>query len=352
MTIVHIVYGLGMGGIESMLVNISHYQAKAGHSVHVVVINDIFDQSLVDRLDPSVKLHKIGRKVGSKNPWPILKMNLCLMDIHPDVIHLHYASISKYIFIPSYKKILCNTLHSTCNSKNTVGIRQAGPIFAISEAVKNDVFEKYGLESKVVVNGIEAHDFSQKEPCVSPRSCFKIVQIGRLLHEVKGQDILIKAVSNVVSRGISVELTFIGEGPSEYFLSELVERLGIVDKVRFLGNKSQEYVGAHLKDYDLFVQPSRQEGFGLTVAEAMAAKVPVLVSDIDGPLEVIGYGKYGFSFNRESVADCEEKIIGIIKNYPSDESLMMARDYVVKKYNVESTANQYLSIYNSSVKIL
>ena len=56
--------------------------------------------------------------------------------------------------------------------------------------------------------------------------------------------------------------------------------------VRFLGKQTQDYVAAHLTDYDLFVQPSRWEGFGLTVAEAMAAGVPVLVSEGQGPAEV------------------------------------------------------------------
>ena len=54
----------------------------------------------------------------------------------------------------------------------------------------------------------------------------------------------------------------------------------------FLVKQTQDYVAAHLTDYDLFVQPSRWEGFGLTVAEAMAAGVPVLVSEGQGPAEV------------------------------------------------------------------
>ena len=58
----------------------------------------------------------------------------------------------------------------------------------------------------------------------------------------------------------------------------MVVELNLEKHVRFLGNQSREYVYSHLKDYDLFVQPSRFEGFGLTVAEAMAACVPVLVT--------------------------------------------------------------------------
>lgn len=54
--------------------------------------------------------------------------------------------------------------------------------------------------------------------------------------------------------------------------------------------KNQEWIYHNLCNFDLFIQPSRFEGFGLTVAEAIAAKVTVLVSNIQGPMEIIDDG--------------------------------------------------------------
>ena len=65
--------------------------------------------------------------------------------------------------------------------------------------------------------------------------------------------------------------------------------------------------------YDLLVQPSRYEGFGLTVVEGMAAGVPVLVSDIEGPMEVIDKGRHGFAFRSEDFHDCGDRMMEIME---------------------------------------
>jgi len=349
MTIAHVVYGLSMGGIETMLVNISHFQAERGHDVHIVVINDIFDESILRQIDPVVKLHKIGRKRGSRNPWPVIKMNLCLIGIKPDVIHLHSASISRYVFFPGLKSKLCNTLHAMCNPDNTKNISKSGPIFAISGIVKKDINKKLGLKATIVRNGINPYNILQKRTKDIDSVGFKIVQVARLLHETKGQDILIKATKIVISKGHCVELTLIGEGPSMDYLKQLASDLGISKQVIFLGNKPQEYVFSHLADFDLLVQPSRFEGFGLTVAEAMAARLPVLVSDNDGPMEIIDYGKYGTYFRCEDTEDCADKIVSIMNDYPTSDYLDKVRDYALTKFNVKGTANKYLTLYESLI---
>ena len=70
-------------------------------------------------------------------------------------------------------------------------------------------------------------------------------------------------------------------------------------------------MAAHLTDYDLFVQPSRWEGFGLTVAEAMAAGVPVLVSEGQGPAEVTQGSRYGWLFANGDADDLQRQIVFI-----------------------------------------
>lgn len=347
MTIAHVLYGLSMGGIETMLVNITHFQVKMGHDIHIVVINDIFDESLVQRIDPAVKLHKIGRKQGSRNPWPVIKMNLCLMRIRPDVIHLHAASISRYILPPWLKSRFCNTLHAMCSTENTTNIANAGPIFAISDAVKSDVHARLNLEATTIRNGINPEIIRQRQGLPPGKHPFRILQTGRLLHEVKGQDILIQAIKTVLDKGYDVELTLMGEGPSEVYLKQLSSHSGISGSVVFLGNKPQEYVFDHLADYDLFVQPSRIEGFGLTVAEAMAAKVPVLVSDNNGPMEIIDNGLYGSFFKSGDADDCARMIISIIEKYPNQDLLDNAQERVLSEFNVRNTASQYVNMYRT-----
>lgn len=104
---------------------------------------------------------------------------------------------------------------------------------------------------------------------------------------------------------------------------------------------------ASLSSYDLFIQSSRNEGFGLTIVEAMAAKVPVLVSNIPGPMEVIDGGRLGLSFENENVSDCAEKIKQFILNGRNNEQIEAAYEYVKNNYDVSVTARKYLDIYNT-----
>ena len=102
----------------------------------------------------------------------------------------------------------------------------------------------------------------------------------------------------------------------------------------------------HLCDYDLFVQPSRYEGFGLTVAEAMAAKVPVLVSSGQGPEEVTRGDLYGWVFQNGEIVSLTESIEQIYSNYELClEKVESARNYVCNSFDVRETANRYIKEY-------
>lgn len=101
----------------------------------------------------------------------------------------------------------------------------------------------------------------------------------------------------------------------------------------------------HLCNYDLFVQPSIYEGFGLTVAEAMAARVPVLVSSGQGPEEVIGNGKCGYVFKNGDQTDCAAKIRIFLEGKDDKSLVESAYERVWKLYNIKVTVQTYLDKY-------
>ena len=77
MKIVHLLWGLSTGGIENMLVDIVNQQVD-GNEISLVVINDMIDESIKERLDKRVRVYCCGRKLKSKNPLPLLKLNFYL----------------------------------------------------------------------------------------------------------------------------------------------------------------------------------------------------------------------------------------------------------------------------------
>ena len=102
-------------------------------------------------------------------------------------------------------------------------------------------------------------------------------------------------------------------------------------------------------DYDVFVQPSRSEGFGLTVAEAVASKLPIIVSNLPEPMEIIGNGKYGMYLKNEDAADLADKLEIILRGGYDYSMIEPAYEYVKSYYNVSITAKKYLEEYKKVI---
>lgn len=349
MRIVHITYAFGLGGIETMLRNIANEQVGVGYDVHVIVINNSVNDELRDSLDRRIAFHCIGRRPGTKNPLPYIRLNIRLRSIQADVIHLHYSSIARFVWLPTLKRRLCETQHDVCNEQNSHYLYKCRRIYAISNVVQQDIAKWTGLKSEVVLNGIDVGSISHAKGDWKA-GVFRIVQVSRLVHEKKGQHILIKAVSQLMKRGYGeMCLDLIGDGESRKYLEQLVAELGIQNHVRFLGARDQSYIYAHLCEYDLYVQPSIYEGFGLTVTEAMAAKVPVLVSENQGPLEIIDNGRFGYSFRNKDADDCAAKIEFFLKGENDKAMVEKAYARVQAMYSVKMTAATYLKKYKDFI---
>lgn len=347
MKIAHFTFGLLTGGIETMLINIASYQCAMGEDVHIFIINDEVDPHLLSMIDPGVKVHFIGRKVGSKNLLLPLKVGWNLSKEGFDVIHLHHWRQWPFVISACKRKKVCLTYHDSLPDRTFYGMSYIPTLFAISNSVKNDLKEKLNRESTVVLNGIKVNDFRTRAfKSNVPSERPKIAILGRLVHIKKGQDLLIEAVNTLAERGFdNFEVDVIGDGPSEQFLRSLVDKYSLSDRIHFLGNIEQQKVKSILADYDLLIQPSRLDGFALTVAEAMVAGVPVLVPESTGPFEVIGYGKYGYSFVKGDSNSLADKIQELFSGGIDPVKTEKAYHYAMTSYNVENTARKYIEEY-------
>ncbi len=346
MRITHVMFGFTTGGAELMVSDIISEQAKAGHTLTLLVINNHYEQQLIDCIPDTVRVVKVNRPESSHNPLWLLKYNIELRKTCPEIVHFHQAKGAYITMRPKGTKLV-HTVHDT-------GIRlkpskKLDCIFSISEAVQKDLRKLWGMESIVITNGISTGNIEcrQYDAETSLPQPIRMVIVGRLMHTKKGQDIAIEATGILKTRGIDCRLDIIGDGDSGAFLQELACRNGIDDRVRFLGNRSRRSIYSSLKDYDIFLLPSRNEGFGLTVAEAMSAKVPVITCDREGPMEIIADGKFGTPFvsgNARSLADAIEKVT---RNYPYYASLASQEAYAhaVENFSVSRTSIQYLEQY-------
>ncbi len=349
MKILHIFSHMDIGGAQTMFVDIMNAQIRE-HEVTLIVFTDVYNVSLLEKLQPAIKIIKLNRHVGGKNYFPYLRLNYILNFGGYDAIHLHEISMWKYIYVLPWLRRY-HTVHNTGLHVLGYALNKCDKIFCISKTVFKDVVKYLHSDRNVLVamNGIHPNTIKQKTNLSIPLEYFRIVCVSRLVIRHKGQDLIVEAVNKLRVQGRlpeNIRIDFIGEGESWQTLHDLISEYQLQDIIQLCGARNREYVYEHLADYDLFIQPSRFEGFGLTVVEAMAAKLPVLVSRNEGPYEIIDNDHYGYSFEKENIDDLANKMLYIIDNY--QEALKKAEEgcaVVAKLYNVENTAKIYIDNY-------
>ena len=340
--VLHIVWGFKLGGIETMLVNIINEQVARGIEATLIIINDIVDESLIARLDSRIKVVRIGRYTKSRNPWPILKLNLMIWRAKGHIIHCHSHTILNYL-LPPLRRRCYVTIHNTRVVKEATTLRQSAKIFAISKAVSKELCENFGINSTIIYNGI---DFSKISPRIlfnTNNSGIRLLQLGRLT-EQKGHYISIGAMALLRDKDISLDI--IGDGELRGKLEEQIAENKLEGKVQLLGARNQEYIFSHLKEYDALLQPSIFEGFGLVAVEAMAAKIPVIASDIDGLAEVLDNGRYGICFPSGNISECANAINRLCEMPYNEARLNEIYDYAKSNFDVKKTAENYINEYS------
>ncbi len=345
MRIVHLTWGLGVGGAETMLGDIAVEQSAA-HETWIVVANRDVDESIAGGLSRSVRLVALNRPPASSNPWYLAKLVLWLWRIDPDVVHVHQESFTRLRKLIRAPMLL--TVHGT-RLPLDAGLEGCDSVCCISNAVRDNVVSRFpGARPRVIGNGINYEAVKRKVRYGG--SPFRIVQVSRLAHEIKGQDLLIRALCRVLERlgRDSLLVDFIGAGESLRYLQSLSIDWGVEDRCRFLGSATRPFIYDRLSEYDLLVQPSRHEGFGLTIIEGIAAGLPVLVSDIPGPMEVIADGELGWCFKSGDVEDLSAKIVDLVtlSRQPDFAERMRVRAELSRnRFDIKSTARRYAEEY-------
>lgn len=364
MKILHTISSFRTGGAEKLLIDITrqHYYTK-NEKINVCIINNIYDSHMILELKKYANVYFLGRREGSKNIKYIYQFIKLVKELDIDILHCHnifsykFSIISKIIL--RYLKIVY-TIHDTNIYNNIPNIYVAldkfliSKFIAISTAVRTNILERGIKEEKIelVYNGIhvESYNIEKKK---SNNNTIIIGCVARLVPEKKGQDVLIRALYEIKKYYPNVKCRFAGDEPSEKgikktknrdYLQSLVNKLGLEGNVEFLGNIID--VPKFLQGIDIFVLPSRYEGFGLSIIEAISSKTPVIASNIEGPKEILNDGKYGLLFETENEIDLSKKIISLIESNEK-KTIDIAYQYVNENYSIKNMYKKYFNVYES-----
>ncbi len=245
------------------------------------------------------------------------------------VVYAHnvYEGITKHNRI---KRIIYNILLKKCDG-----------VIAISEFVKRTIAENSSIENekiKVIYNGVKTLN---EMPVVNGtlNSPVKIIYVGRLIKQ-KGVQVLLEAIELLKDK-VVCELEIIGDGPYRSDLENIASELGVYNKVRFCGNQSN--VQEWLKKADIFVHPTiGDEGFGLTIVEAMNCGKICIASYKGGIPEIVTDGQDGFLVAAERPKDIAEKIDYVCNNFTVEKRLSIQKKAIgrAQDFSIENLVYQ------------
>lgn len=229
-------------------------------------------------------------------------------------------------------------------------------IIAVSDQLRNAQIKMGISPDKVVTiyNGIDIAKF-KKQDKYKARSLLGLSMnehvvgtISRLIPS-KGIDIFLGALA-LQNRKRPIKGLIIGDGPERPVLQNLAQELNLSDKVLFLGHRTD--IPMLLSALDVFILPSRQEGFGLVIPESLCLGLPVIASNTGGITEIIESGSNGLLFTPGNVEELSKHISTLMYNEELRDRLAKnGMESVSKKFSseqmVKSTSLLYQNIIGS-----
>jgi len=213
-------------------------------------------------------------------------------------------------------------------------------------------YGSYGVpQEKIfeVPNGIELKNFkmnSEKVLNFKKKYGLKgrtILFVGRI-HESKGLDSLVKSIKD-----IDCKLLIVGRDSGyRKDLEILSKKLGVSEKIIFMGSVSEEDLITAYFSSEVFSLPSRHEGFGIVIIEAMAAGLPLVVSDRGSLPELVKAGKNGFLFKFGDVISLSKHLNNVLNNKNLRKRISKENLRKSQKYDWSRIVKMYEDIYRKS----
>lgn len=294
-------------------------------------------------------------------PW-IASRAACAME--PDLIHAILESFAGEALVRCAKECPAIPRLLTCQSTNTTlrlkeMHRAAHRVTAIS-AILVERAKKLGKrEALLIRNGIDLHaiEYARKHHQKVPG---RVLFLGRL-EPMKGVDTLLEAFSSVVGRqklalslsNGSVErahLRIVGDGSRRRELEALARKLGIADRVTFVGYLHEPAVYKEYAEAEVFCGLSRSEALGNVFLEAQAAGCAVLTTKVGGIPEIVKDGETGLLVKPDHPKAAADALVQLLDDAQLRAHLAKAAIQNVRSYDWQSIAEQYAGVYEEMMK--
>jgi len=371
--IAHVIYRLGVGGLENGLVNLINAIPSNRYRHAIICVENYTDfRHRIKRDD--VEIIALNKRKGHdiKLYFRLLKV---LRELKPDIIHTRNLSAleAQLVAVIARVKVRVHSEHGRDisdltgeNFKYNTLRRSIYPFVSHFITVSKDL--ETWLTTLLAVspdrisqiyNGVDHLRFF---PDVSQsrrhgpegffvENAFVVGSVGRM-EEVKNYPNLVKAFLRIFEQQSEarerLRLMIVGDGSTRQECVRLVQEAGAEKYVWFPGERSD--IPELMRMMDLFVLPSLAEGISNTILEAMSSGLPVVATRVGGNVELVEDEKTGKLVTSGNVVELAE---AILEYYTESELLALhgqsARQRIEAEFSMASMINSYLSVYDQAL---
>ena len=363
--VLHIIWGLGIGGAEKYLHDVVRQQLGTCELCPEVLV-------LSHRGPWSRKIERLGIRtqyLGMRHGYDVSKLLLLheyLFKGDHDIIHSHAVNFAfnwtgkntrvPMVYTEHGGGLLGGLLAGAWKRKLWYRLfgRNYRKLIAISKEMAK-VMEKANPNVsdriRIVYNGINIEEIDttlSADDCVLPneilKSQFRVGIIGRLVPK-KGIETFLETAAILARNHDDIVFPIVGDGILRQALEARAEKLNIKNRIFFLGNR-QDAIRI-LKSFSVFLFTSNFEPFGLVLAEAMAAQIPVVAFAGKGAVrEIVEDGINGFVINTKDPKLLADRVRKVLFNSTLRNQLTRnARKKVEENFSIEQNAIKVLQVY-------
>lgn len=357
--ILYVITSLRFGGAEKLVTDLSLRFKRDGHCVEIFLL-DGTDTPYTKLLEKNgISIHKASRGGYRQmwNLWHYRKLKLLLQKTHFDIVHTHNttAQIIAYLADPKKKdgSKYVTTEHNTYNRRRAIPFLKGfdrnmydfyDKVVCVSEAARNNLLQylsaKLTADKFVTIfNGIDFEKFLIKnitKPVEYKGK--KIVLMVAAFRKQKDQPTLIRALKHLPENYV---VWFAGDGNRRRKNEKLARKMGVSDRVCFLGNRSD--VARLYGMADIIVMSSHYEGMSLSSIEALISGKPFIASNVVGLREITEGA--GLLFEKGNEEDLAQKILSVGENNEFSLKISEACMRKAQYFEFNESYSRYLNIY-------
>ena len=364
------------GGAENHLASLVKEQIK-NKKIYIIYLrgNDYWKKKLKKKGIKIIKL-KLNHLINFFNLITVIyKINNLINKHNPDIVHAHLSSMEiigatiKFFSKNKFKLIITKHLDSffleASKGQNSIIqglfidkfiLYNCNKIICISQQIRKYFVKKINLPKnklKVIYYGLNFDDFKKKKKNNNLKinkkdlkNFFVICCIARHV-EQKSLDFLIKTFYEFKNLDIKSKLILVGSGPQTTKLKSMAKKLEVYEKIIWI--EYAENVLEILKLSDVFVLPSKYEGFGLVLLEAMFAKKPIIATKVSAIPEVIQDNWNGLLIKHGDIKDFKKKLLKIKMSKINKKLIKNSQKTLKKKFNFNKMIIKTNKIYEEAI---